>query len=258
MTADLYGWTPPVRLSTRRLLVVLVLFVLVWAHTALAILILVNGLPGGHPVLPHDKSRIFLFGLSAILLILIWRPAWRPVALPLALISGILGSAPIYSPHHLVVEVAATLNGRAASDALILSCLAGLALAIWLTYGMMAGLRARKSLSKGSTRWGSAKALLKPVKGFWLGKLGRDYLRYDRDGHLMTIAATRSGKGVGTVIPNLLQHPGGALVTDPKGENFAASATFRSQVLGQTIIPLDPFELAEAPKDQQVRAGQSP
>jgi type IV secretion system protein VirD4 len=67
------------------------------------------------------------------------------------------------------------------------------------------------------------------------------YLGWCGDGHLVTIAPTRSGKGVGTVIPNLLNYPGSAVVVDPKGENYAVTAHFRKNVLRQEIVCLDPF-----------------
>ena len=61
------------------------------------------------------------------------------------------------------------------------------------------------------------------------------------DGHLMTIAPTGSGKGVGAIIPALLRHRGPVIVIDPKGENFAVTARRRRE-LGQQVVLLDPFE----------------
>lgn len=43
---------------------------------------------------------------------------------------------------------------------------------------------------------------------------------YAGDGPLITFAPTRSGKGVGCVIPNLLDFKGSAIVVDIKGENY--------------------------------------
>src|SRR5262249_47199105 len=43
-------------------------------------------------------------------------------------------------------------------------------------------------------------------------------LLYGGDGHLMTIAPTGAGKGVGVIIPTLLTFTGSAIVTDIKGE----------------------------------------
>ena len=65
-------------------------------------------------------------------------------------------------------------------------------------------------------------------------------LRYRGEGHLLTVAPTRSGKGTGGVIPNLLTYPGSIVVTDPKGENFAVTARRRRE-LGTDALALDPF-----------------
>src|SRR3546814_8796772 len=60
----------------------------------------------------------------------------------------------------------------------------------------------------GSSRWASRKeaeraGLFEP-RGVFLGRLKRDYLRHDGPEHVMAFAPTRSGKGVGLVIPTLL------------------------------------------------------
>jgi type IV secretion system protein VirD4 len=67
-------------------------------------------------------------------------------------------------------------------------------------------------------------------------------LRLDGEGHILTIAPTRSGKGVSCVIPNLLDHAGSVLVTDPKGENYAVTSRWRLSQ-GQKVHALDPFEV---------------
>jgi type IV secretion system protein VirD4 len=63
--------------------------------------------------------------------------------------------------------------------------------------------------------------------GFILGKKSGKFIRFNRPGHLLTFAPTRSGKGVGAVIPNLLDHPGSVVVTDIKGENYRITADDR-------------------------------
>ncbi|MFZ2619749.1 MAG: type IV secretory system conjugative DNA transfer family protein [Alphaproteobacteria bacterium] len=70
--------------------------------------------------------------------------------------------------------------------------------------------------------------LLRP-DGFILGRYEGQFLRFKKMGHLITFAPTRSGKGVGHVIPNLLDHPGSVVVNDIKGENYAISHRYRSQ-----------------------------
>lgn len=74
--------------------------------------------------------------------------------------------------------------------------------------------------------------------------IGRDIgtgklMRYDGPAHLLTLAPTRAGKGVGTVIPNLLTLPRSVLVIDPKGENAKIAGDARKR-FGAVHI-LDPF-----------------
>lgn len=74
-----------------------------------------------------------------------------------------------------------------------------------------------------------------------LGALGDRLIGVDDDRHMMTIAGSRAGKGVSTIIPNLLEYPGSILVIDPKGENARLTASHRAQGMGQDVFVLDPF-----------------
>lgn len=76
-------------------------------------------------------------------------------------------------------------------------------------------------------------------KGFLLGKFDHKFLRFNIPGHLITFAPTRSGKGVGHVIPNLLDHPGSVVVNDIKGENFAVTGRHRAKF--SKVINFAPF-----------------
>jgi type IV secretion system protein VirD4 len=85
----------------------------------------------------------------------------------------------------------------------------------------------------GSARWArpeevAGAGLLGP-DGVVLGRLDRAYLRHDGPEHVLCFAPTRSGKGVGLVIPSLLTWPGSAIVHDIKGENWQLTAGFRAQ-----------------------------
>lgn len=108
---------------------------------------------------------------------------------------------------------------------------------------LVQGVAASKGNVKATSEWGKAKAMREALRGLIIG---RDHdgklLRYDGDGHLMTVAATRSGKGVGTIIPNLLLHPGSVICTDPKGENYFVTSAQRRK-MGQKVVALDPFNL---------------
>lgn len=65
---------------------------------------------------------------------------------------------------------------------------------------------------------------------------------YDGDSHLMTIAPTGAGKGIGVIIPNLLRYTGTVIAIDPKGENYQVTAR-RRRDMGQKIVVLDPFHV---------------
>jgi type IV secretory pathway TraG/TraD family ATPase VirD4 len=61
-------------------------------------------------------------------------------------------------------------------------------------------------------------------------------------GHVLTCAPTGSGKGIGAVIPTLLEYPGSALVLDIKGENYAVTARAR-RTMGHAVYLIDPFDV---------------
>lgn len=67
------------------------------------------------------------------------------------------------------------------------------------------------------------------------------YLRHDGPEHVCALAPTRSGKGVGLVIPTLLSWPESVFVLDRKGENYAMTAGWRSKQ-GNVVLRFDPAE----------------
>jgi len=68
-----------------------------------------------------------------------------------------------------------------------------------------------------------------------LGRFGRDYLRHNGPEHVLCFAPTRSGKGVGLVVPTLLTWPASAIVHDIKGENWDISAGLRARI-GRVLL----------------------
>jgi len=60
---------------------------------------------------------------------------------------------------------------------------------------------------------------------------------------VMLSAPTRSGKGVGVVIPNLLHWPHSVVVLDIKGENYDITAGYRAEH-GQAVYAFSPFDEA--------------
>src|SRR6201996_782340 len=100
----------------------------------------------------------------------------------------------------------------------------------------------------GSARWADARevrraGLLGP-DGVVLGRFDGSYLRHNGPEHVLCFAPTRSGKGVGLVIPTLLTWPGSTIVHDIKGENFQLTSGWRAH-LGPVLL-FDPTNTASA------------
>lgn len=119
--------------------------------------------------------------------------------------------------------------------------------------GMMVGLVGFAMLPRrrplhGDARFASRreieKAGLLNENGIILGRLGRRYLVLPGQQGVELEAPPRSGKGVGVVIPNLLNWPGSAIVSDIKGENFLRTAGFR-HTHGQEVHLFDPLSERE-------------
>jgi len=91
---------------------------------------------------------------------------------------------------------------------------------------------AKKVETYGSARWAETEEVkaagLLGSDGVVLGRYAHDYLRHDGPEHVLCFAPTRSGKGVGLVVPSLLTWPGSAIVHDIKGENWQLTAGFRA------------------------------
>jgi type IV secretion system protein VirD4 len=100
----------------------------------------------------------------------------------------------------------------------------------------------------GSARWADIRevrraGLLGP-DGVVLGRLGDSYLRHDGPEHVLCFAPTRSGKGVGLVIPTLLTWPYSTIVHDIKGENCQLTSGWRARF--GSVLLFDPTNPASA------------
>ncbi|WP_417834022.1 conjugal transfer protein TraG [Thalassospira xiamenensis] len=129
--------------------------------------------------------------------------------------------------------------GMLAAGSGFMGCAAAVVGSLW---------RARHSrlvTTYGSSRWAfpheiSKAGLFRP-KGVFLGKYQGRYLRHDGPEHVMAFAPTRSGKGVGLVIPTLLSWTGSAVIHDIKGENWQLTAGWRSRFSHCLLFnPTDP------------------
>ncbi|WP_106755055.1 conjugal transfer protein TraG [Pannonibacter carbonis] len=108
-----------------------------------------------------------------------------------------------------------------------------IAVAVAIGMSVWRAREAKKVETYGSARWAEAEevksaGLLGP-DGVVLGRYDSHYLRHDGPEHVLCFAPTRSGKGVGLVVPSLLTWPGSAIVHDIKGENWQLTAGFRAQ-----------------------------
>lgn len=72
-----------------------------------------------------------------------------------------------------------------------------------------------------------------------VGKVGKLFLKFRGQQFMFLAAPTRSGKGVGIVIPNLLHYRDSAVVLDLKDENFQKTAGFRAKC-GQKVFRFAP------------------
>ena len=117
---------------------------------------------------------------------------------------------------------------------------------IWLGMTLLALRPAQKSVH-GDARFASKSdvgrhGLLDEGKenGIVVGRLGSKLLRFPGQQFVILAAPTRSGKGVGIVIPNLLDYDGSVVVLDIKQENFETTSGWRA-AQGQEVYLFNPF-----------------
>jgi type IV secretion system protein VirD4 len=91
-----------------------------------------------------------------------------------------------------------------------------------------------------ATRREIAAAGLFGEQGIILGRIGRRCLMLRGQQGVVLAAPPRAGKGVGVVIPNLLNWPDSVICVDIKRENWTLTAGFRARS-GQACFLFDPF-----------------
>jgi len=174
----------------------------------------------------------------------------RPVVTT-SIVAGFVGVICWSFVHHLARDMALPPHSP---DRAILDILAFVppALIVFyrLTGPMVQHFGDKSGESHGSARFATpaeAKPLMQSRDGLLLGRGLRSggLLRYDGPSHLLTMAPTRSGKGVGTLIPNLLTVRRPMICIDPKGEN--TRVTFRARARMGPVHVLDPFGVTGQP-----------
>jgi type IV secretion system protein VirD4 len=159
-----------------------------------------------------------------------------------------LGKLPVYRPwsifawwYHFeayapeVFDKAGTLAGASG----FLGCAAAIGGSLWRAR------QARFVTTYGSARWANRREIehagLFQDTGVFLGRSHGRYLRHGGPEHVMAFAPTRSGKGVGLVVPTLLSWTGSAVIHDIKGENWTLTAGWRSLFSHALLFnPTDP------------------
>ena len=211
------------------------------------------------PALPgRALLALSLLVFAASLVLLTGR--LHPLAWPnlfLAWIMAALAFGPLYTPAHLFVwawrfQHEPNLSPLLAQPLALVSWSAGLGACV---FGIVLVVKSPATRDRadthGSAHWASdaevrTASLLGDGRGLLLGLWrtgGRHrYLRHDGSEHVFVFAPTRTGKGVGLVLPNLLSWPHSVLVHDIKGENWALSAGWRRRRLGSACLRFDPTD----------------
>jgi type IV secretion system protein VirD4 len=121
-------------------------------------------------------------------------------------------------------------------------------------YVLMFGRKPKGNVSiHGSARWAKLEeiekmSLLNGVGVYVGGFLHQDsilYLRHNGPEHILAFMPTRSGKGVGLILPTLLAWLHSSLVFDIKGENWALTAAYLKS-LGHRVVRFDPADASGA------------
>lgn len=125
--------------------------------------------------------------------------------------------------------------------------------AIFIIFILIRLLALRKSKTHndvhGTAHWMSSKVLKETglvgeKQGVYIGGYEEanklKYLKHNGPEHILAFAPTRSGKGIGLVLPTLLDWRESVIVLDIKGENWALTAGWREQYANNRVLKFDP------------------
>jgi type IV secretion system protein VirD4 len=145
-------------------------------------------------------------------------------------------------------------GGIIAASGGLMAVVVAIAMSVWRAR------ETRRSDTYGSAIWADSETIeragLAGETGVIIGEIDDHYLRHDGPEHVLCFAPTRSGKGVGMVLPTLLTWPGSAIIHDIKGENWKKTAGFRARH-GRVMLfdPTNPLASAYNPL-LEIRRGQ--
>ena len=127
---------------------------------------------------------------------------------------------------------------------------AGMVSAARYNYAVINHQKLNKNLH-GSARWAKYKDIEKAglfsSNGVIVGaveyKNKPKYLIHDGAEHILTYAPTRSGKGVGLIVPTLTTWKHSVIATDIKGELWSMTAGYRKQYLNNLVMKFEPASI---------------
>ena len=158
-----------------------------------------------------------------------------------------LAGAPLYAPYKFFpwwLQFEASAPDTFLAGGIVIAATSVISGAIVLGGSAWRERATRRPDTYGSARWATFKDIqaagLFEQRGVILGQARRRTLRHDGPEHVLAVAPTRSGKGVGLVVPILLTWRDAAIIHDIKGENWEVTAGWRSQFT--TCLRFDPTD----------------
>jgi type IV secretion system protein VirD4 len=221
-------------------------------HPALGAALITIGSPY-RELLGPSAVLVATLGVGALMM-----PTWRSTSLMLFVLAGAvlaLRVGPLYAPFNFFIWWWRFGDAQGTGDiwrqgAWLVSVPSHVAVFV----AIVVAVRRTRQLTvptdtHGSARWATrtdldAAGLVGRNGGVYVGawpdKRETLYLRHDGPQHVLAFAPSRSGKGVGLVLPTLLSWPSSVVVNDIKGENWALSAGWRRDRLGSVCLKFHP------------------
>lgn len=152
---------------------------------------------------------------------------------------------PLNASLHTIFDATASIETHRQKVKVIGSYFAGFFLCLAVPFGMIMTYRRRDSDVYGKGRFANRKDIESEgffaEKGICFGRFAQDLMHLPGYEFVLLAAPTRTGKGVGFVIPNLLTFRESTVVLDIKGENYNLTSAFRRKHLGNEIFYFNPF-----------------
>jgi type IV secretion system protein VirD4 len=153
---------------------------------------------------------------------------------------------PSGATHATMLQAIQSYEDRATRQKIVLSALGGLALCFGApVFVIVMAMRQPDNGLYGRARFANRKDIkaegLDAPRGILLGRLDGEFLKLPGYEFVLLAAPTRTGKGVGFVIPNLLTYEGSVVVHDIKGENYNLTSEFRRRYMGAEVVYWNPF-----------------